>query len=207
MQFNPSLFDQVEGKDGIDPQAGARSQCPKEAHHPDFLLFEEVDIMAVRPRYLLLGFDGYFPEIDGKEQGGDSQDEEKLLPGEEAQPKGDEYRDGKEGKTGSGLMKSKSLPPVSVIIGLSNNRDNRRKIGPSDNPQKKEENVESEIIPRPLNAKEYEECANKASHHQPLVSQDVCESPNDQNGQAVPNGERRKEPTRLPMRNGKIIFN
>ena len=163
--------------------------------------------MALRPRHLLLGFDGNFPEIDGEEQRGDSQDEEELLPGEEAQPKGDENRDGKEGETGSGVMKSDSLPPVSVIIGLCNNRYNRRKIGSCGNPQKKEENMESEIIPCPLNTYEYEACANEPGHHQSLVSQDVCESPDDQNGQAVPNGEGKKEPTGLPMRKGKIIFN
>ncbi len=50
-------------------------------------------------------FDRDFPEIDGQEEGRHSQDHEEFSPREEVQAKGDKNGHGKDGETGSRVVK------------------------------------------------------------------------------------------------------
>jgi hypothetical protein len=158
-------------------------------------------------RHFLFGFDRNLPEIDGQQQRDDSQNQEDVFPRKVVQPEGNEKRDGKDRKTGCGVMKTKCLSPMSVIIGFRNNRKNGWEIRTRDKAKKKKEDKGSGIALRPLKSNENNTCPHKPKDHGFLISPNGTKSSCDQKGEAVTDGEEGKESASCPMGNGKAILN
>jgi hypothetical protein len=104
---------------------------------------------------------GDFPEIDGQDQRDDSQNEEELFPGEIIHAEGYENGDGKDGETGRRVMKSNSLPPIFMIIGLCDDRKDGWNVSACGSAEKKKEDVKTEIALCPLEPKEDEKNTHK----------------------------------------------
>jgi len=113
---------------------------------------------------------GDFPEKDGQDQRDNSQNEEELSPREIIEAKGCENGDSKDGEAGCRVMKSNSLPPIFMIIGLCDDREDGWNVSACSNAKKKKEDVKTEIALCPLEPEEDKKDTHKPDDNRFLKS-------------------------------------
>jgi hypothetical protein len=79
---------------------------------------------------VLPGFNSDFPEEDRQEETRHRKDQEEMSPGQETHTKGDQKRHGENSQAGSGVMDPDDFSPVPGLVGLGEDGDDARIIGP-----------------------------------------------------------------------------